>query len=270
MNGFAWFFRLERSTPALRKKLWRGLYGFFAWKLPIHDWTFMNYGYATQDKPNTLKLQHTEEANRYCIQLYDHLLGNISISNKQVAEIGCGRGGGSAWLAHHKQPAHITGVDLSTNAIHFCRQRHQASNLSYIQGDAEDLPFENESLDIVLNLESSHHYPNMAKFLEEVFRVLKPGGHFLLADYREHDELEEFYALITASPFSVLQQADITHNVILALNLDESRKQEFIETNAPRWLWPAIKTFAGQKGYRVHQDFISGQLPYVHLIMKKP
>ncbi|MCK4464674.1 MAG: methyltransferase domain-containing protein, partial [Bacteroidales bacterium] len=41
---------------------------------------------------------------------------------------------------------------------------------------------DNESVDIVLNIESAFHYPDKMKFLKEIYRVLKPGGEFLIAD----------------------------------------------------------------------------------------
>jgi SAM-dependent methyltransferase len=51
-----------------------------------------------------------------------------------------------------------------------------------VQGDAEALPFDDGSFDAVINVESSHNYPDLAKFLSEVARVLRPGGHFSHVD----------------------------------------------------------------------------------------
>ena len=59
-----------------------------------------------------------------------------------------------------------------------------------MQGDAQDLPFPDESFDAVINVEASHIYPNFERFLGEVARVLRPGGHFLYP----------ISATVTASP----------------------------------------------------------------------
>ena len=54
--------------------------------------------------------------------------------------------------------------------------------LSFITGDACELPFDDNSFDVVLSLESAFHYPSREKFIREVKRVLKPGGKFMLGD----------------------------------------------------------------------------------------
>ena len=59
-----------------------------------------------------------------------------------------------------------------------------------MQANAQNLPFQNESFDAVLNVESSHRYPQMEKFLNEVYRVLKPNGYFLFTDFRNNPEIE--------------------------------------------------------------------------------
>lgn len=67
-------------------------------------------------------------------------------------------------------------------------------NLEFRAGDASNLPIEKESIDLVINVESAHCYPNFLKFVQEVERVLKPGGHFMFADFlpsEEQSKLEE-------------------------------------------------------------------------------
>ena len=94
----------------------------------------------------------------------------------------CGRGGGCAYLARYRQPAAVLGIDISPRAIAFCRRIHLVPGLSFRPGDAEALPCPAEAFDVVLNVESSHCYGSMPTFLNEVFRVLVPGGYFLWAD----------------------------------------------------------------------------------------
>jgi ubiquinone/menaquinone biosynthesis C-methylase UbiE len=68
-------------------------------------------------------------------------------------------------------------------------------NVEFIQGDAEDLPFSEQSYDIVTCRIAPHHFPNVNKFVNEVFRVLRSKGQFLLDDnvVPEDDEFDEFY-----------------------------------------------------------------------------
>ena len=56
-----------------------------------------------------------------------------------------------------------------------------------MHGDAENLPFPDESSDAVVNVEASHIYPHFERFLAQVTRVLRRGSHFLYADFRNCD-----------------------------------------------------------------------------------
>ena len=73
--------------------------------------------------------------------------------------------------------ARLTGVDLTERAIEHTRQRLAASGLSsQLQtADAENLPFANNSFDIVYSWGVLHHSPNTPKAVDEVWRVLRPG-----------------------------------------------------------------------------------------------
>lgn len=48
-----------------------------------------------------------------------------------------------------------------------------------MQGDADRLPFADGTLDVVINVEASHYYPNFPRFFAGFARVLRPGGHLL-------------------------------------------------------------------------------------------
>ena len=61
-----------------------------------------------------------------------------------------------------------------------------------MHGNAESLPFADESFDAVINVEASHGYPDFPRFLAEVARVLRPGGHFLYADFRGFLEYDDW------------------------------------------------------------------------------
>ena len=70
----------------------------------------------------------------------------------------------------------MTGSDFTPTAISLSQKVHCGiPNLTFVQGDAEKLPFEDHMFDTVINVESSHCYGNMDAFVKEVARVLKPG-----------------------------------------------------------------------------------------------
>ena len=73
------------------------------------DFAFMNYGYA----PLSSDLEGTAEPEKYCLQLYRRLIGNVDLRGKKVVEVSCGRGGGAAHVAATYQPASYLGIDIS-------------------------------------------------------------------------------------------------------------------------------------------------------------
>ena len=166
-------------VPGLKKTMWRGWYQFLARRYRGADWTFMNYGFHDDASP-ALKLESADEPDRYCIQLYHHVAGAMSLEGKRALEVGCGRGGGSSFISRYLRPAQMTGIDLSAEAVAFCKARHNLAGLDFKTGDAEHLPFASETFDAVVNVESSHCYPSLPAFFSEVRRVLKPGGHFFM------------------------------------------------------------------------------------------
>lgn len=94
---FANIFRHLARLPVLRRLLWRRWYNFLARRFADSRWTFMNYGYlATGDGP--LALEHADEPDRYCIQLYHHTVSTAELAGRDVLEIGSGRGGGASYL----------------------------------------------------------------------------------------------------------------------------------------------------------------------------
>jgi SAM-dependent methyltransferase len=114
----------------------------------------------------------------YCLTKLPALLG------KEVLEIGCGNGVQTGYILKKYNPASITGVDLSTANIAIAREQGtQGGKLTFVLDDAQQLSrIGDESIDIVVNIESAFHYPDKKSFLAQIHRVLKPGGFFLIAD----------------------------------------------------------------------------------------
>src|SRR2546430_16151394 len=170
------FNRAVHLSPRLGRAMVRSWYQMLVVLDREREISFMNYGYADIDpSAKELKLSDTENDNRFCIQLYHHVAGAVDLSGKDVVEVGSGRGGGAAYIARHLKPRSMLGIDLSEKAVDFCNQTYAVNGLSFLQGDAENLPLPNASVDVVGNLESSHCYGAMDRVLGEVWRVLRPG-----------------------------------------------------------------------------------------------
>jgi len=228
----------------------------------------MNYGF---DDPNAgrLTLEPADEKDRFCIQLYDYVTASVDLREKRVLEVGCGRGGGCSFIARYKKPQQMTGVDLSSAAIEFCRQTHRTPGLEFRQGDAEQLPFSASSFDVVVNVESSHCYPDLPAFFKEVHRVLKPSGHFLYADIREISNLNAWREALLGAGFSLNADEDITGQVLSALDRDNERKVRMIDSLIPGVLRSSFHDFAGTRGTRIYEAFRTGSLIYRRFSARK-
>ena len=104
----------------------------------------------------------------------------------RILDLGCGIGGSSLYLAE-KLGAQVTGISLSPVQIKRARERALnqglANQVTFEVANALEMPFADQSFDWVWSLESGEHMPDKAKFLQECYRVLKPGGRLILATW---------------------------------------------------------------------------------------
>jgi SAM-dependent methyltransferase len=173
---------------------------------------FFNMGYE-EDPPMALPLSASDEPNRFSIQLYHRTATQVDLTGKRVLEVSCGHGGGASYLVRTLGPASYTGLDLNRAGIDFCRKRHSLPGLDFVCGNAESLPFADQSFDAVINIEASSHYPRFPRFLAEVARVLRPGGHFLYADIRERDHIAQWEEELSNSPMRLMSERVISAQV---------------------------------------------------------
>ncbi len=105
------------------------------------------------------------------------------MKDKHVLEIGHGQG--CDLLHAAKAGAHVHGIDLTQNHHEICKRYFAALNLpvDLHLGNAGDLPFASESMDIVYSLGVLHHTDNAEQCVAEARRVLKPGGKIIVALY---------------------------------------------------------------------------------------
>jgi ubiquinone/menaquinone biosynthesis C-methylase UbiE len=194
-------------------------------RLSGDDREFFNMGYE-EDPPMALPLSASDEPNRFCIQLYHRTATQVDLSGKQVLEVSCGHGGGASYLMRTLGPASYTGLDLNRAGIDFCRKRHSLPGLDFVCGNAENLPFVDQSFDAVINIEAASFYPSMPRFLAEVARVLRPGGHFLYADIRGRDHIAKWEEELSNSPMRLVSEKDISEQVARGLETIVARLRE--------------------------------------------
>ena len=263
--------KLSTHFPSSRRWVWRTAYNALNRHFIQLDWYFLNYGYASADPEyRPPSLETSDEPDRLFIQLYEAALGNFPVEGLNILEVGCGRGGGSSYVARCRKPRRMLGVDRSGQAVAFCIGHHQAPNLTFRLDDAEALSIPDGSFDVVLNVESSHCYASMRRFVAEVTRVLKPGGHFAWADFRNRSNVAEVEAAFGACGLQQVDWKDITPGVLQALDEIHERKRKAIEQAVPKLFIPLLQEFAAIKGSRIYEDFFHGEKVYLLGRYRKP
>ena len=135
-------------------------------------------------EPGSAKFYELVEAHRYTREWHSPAAANFAGANGlKVLEIGCGLGTDGAQFA--AAGAEYTGVDLTEAAVELARQRFAISGLkgSFQIADAENLEFDSDAFDLVYSHGVLHHTPDTRRAVNEVWRVLRPGGRAVIMLY---------------------------------------------------------------------------------------
>ena len=136
------------------------------------------------------------EASR---QTVDRLAGKLGdIAGRRVVDLGSGYGGAARVLAR-EHGAHVTCLNLSTVENERNRRLTAEAGLSdridVVDGSYDDMPFADASFDIAMSQDAILHAPDRRAVLDEVARVLRPGGLFAFHDPMQADGLQDPGAL---------------------------------------------------------------------------
>jgi 2-polyprenyl-3-methyl-5-hydroxy-6-metoxy-1,4-benzoquinol methylase len=150
---------------------------------------------------------HADEESPWYKLVLEYL---VSVEGKRVLEVACGRGGFAKLLA--SRGAVMFGADFSETALRIAQSkvpanRERAVHIGLAQADAQQLPYADESFDIVVSCETIEHLPDPGSALKELARVCRTGGLLYLTtpNYFNAMGLYQIYACLrgrTATPGS--------------------------------------------------------------------
>jgi ubiquinone/menaquinone biosynthesis C-methylase UbiE len=161
------------------------------------------------------------------------------VRGQRVADIACGTGYGTQLLAQAGATS-VHGVDLSLDAVEFARKHYPATNAQFSAASAEALTlFADGVFDFVVSFETIEHLPNVDAYLNEMFRILRPGGKFLVST--PDRRIGSVFYRWTKRPANRFHVREYTLNEMLALLSGKFRVEAvYGQAYVSRWLvfWP--------------------------------
>ena len=137
--------------------------------------------------PDSKGIIELEHLNRYYF-----VVNQIDLKDKVVLDIASGEGYGSNILSKfaHK----VIGVDISNEAIAHAKKKYEGANLNYIQGNAVEIPLEDESIDVVVSFETIEHHDKHIEMIKEIKRVLKKDWILIISspDKKYYSDLPKY------------------------------------------------------------------------------
>jgi ubiquinone/menaquinone biosynthesis C-methylase UbiE len=265
-----------RISKRIRRSAWNRVYSACAQDfLPTGVMSFLNLGYLAD--PGELGDHDSADiSDRLSELLYDRLVADVQLKGLEVAEVGCGPGGGSAYLTRTYSPSSFTAIDINKDMVAWGSEHHREANLRFVQGDAMELPIDSNSVDVLLNLESSHCYPSRLRFFEEVMRVLRPGGFFmfadLLADPGSTEEADLVSAQLSEAGLVIENRTDITKSVVASRDAlsGSNAFRAHLERNVQPEHLRVIEDSLFMVDTPVYNQMAAGKVPYVHWRTAKP
>ena len=182
------------------------------------------------------------------IDLIEELLQWSEVQQAEnILDVGCGIGGSSLYLAE-KFNAAATGITLSPVQAQRASERAFEFGLqdrtNFQVADALNMPFDDNSFDLVWSLESGEHMPDKQQFLQECYRVLKPGGKLILVTWchratdssllnaKEKKHLEQIYEVYCLPYVISLPEYE---EIARQLPLQDIRTADWSQAVAPFW-----------------------------------
>ena len=218
---------------------------------------FLNYGYVPTDSNNESSFTiRPGTFNANSVRLVFEVIGSVDLNDRTIVEIGCGRGGNSALVAE-KFSAQVIGVDMSSEAIAFCSRTHRGNSIDFKVGDALNIPLADGFCDAVLNVESSHSYGNLPKFLGEVHRICRSGAWFLHTDFLSPEDWDYIRMRLKALGFVTESDRDITANVLASRDQASNNWAEVYGDGNAR-----VANFLALPGSAIYEQLRAGLLEY--------
>ena len=135
---------------------------------------------AMVNNPVRAAHQHHREA------MWFKRLASGALSGRHVLEVGCGRGVGAEVILDRLRAATVTAFDLDESMVELARRRLHSRPVTLSVGDVCAIQHPSSAFDAVADFGTIHHVPEWQLSIQEIARVLRPGGVLLFEEYPRH------------------------------------------------------------------------------------
>ena len=168
-------------------------------------------GYELPHEPGTPEFYEAfdEVRDAFDLKFYPHLLNLDGMKGKSILDVGCGNGWLLKQYASHGARTH--GIDLTSRGVELSRKRFELSGLQgeFLVGSAEDIPFADNTFDMVTSLGVIHHTPRTGRCAQEIIRVCRPGGTVLISVYYTNIFIRKWFYPVTKTLFRMFGRPEL-------------------------------------------------------------
>ena len=206
---------------------------------------------TSEEYKNLSKGEFTRAAEKYetnhagvyelCKKDYPDILKEIETEDfETLLDAGCGPAPMIELLTKKYPNKHYTGIDLTEKMIELARNKN-LPNTEFVVGDCENLPFTNNSFDVIICSMSAHHYPEIQKFYDSTYRCLKTNGRLILRDMTSGNGFMRFFVSHIEMPLAhVVGKGDVC-----------MLKREDVDVGLKKAGFKVLKN-EQRKGFRLH------------------
>lgn len=176
-----------------------------------------------------------------------------------MLEVGCGMGTDLLQYAHNE--AKVVGLDLTPRHLELAQERFRMFNREgiFINGDAERLCFRDSSFDFVFSNGVLHHTPDTQRAVDEIHRVLRPGGKALILLYHRHSLHYYLHVLLESGSKRFIR------HVLDGKKLSEFSYAKVLSASTDGELNPLTKVYSRRQGRLLMRRFENVQTSVYHL-----
>jgi len=207
--------------------------------------------YLAQDDPVALLRAESRLRNPWVLTRLKEIFAHSDRSPKniKILDVGCGGGFLSNFLA--AEDYHVFGVDLSEESLKVAQKYDRTKTATYVKANAENLPYTDESFDVVTAMDFLEHVENPQQIIDEISRVLKPGGVFFFHTFNRN--LISWLVIIKAVEIFVKNTP--AHMHVLRLFIKPKELEKFCSRAHLQ-----TKEFIGYKPNLIKKDILLGLL----------